>query len=58
MQDAQAAMRLYTMFHQQWETDLKSRRNERQTRIVKGKKGKNVVDKQKKLAVNPVIDNE
>jgi hypothetical protein len=33
------------MFHQQWETDLKGRRNERQSRILKGKKGNKNFDK-------------
>jgi len=46
-------MRLYTMFHQQWETDLKSRRNERQSRILKGKKGNKVFDKSIKKPVVP-----
>ncbi|XP_046650930.1 RNA exonuclease 4-like [Daphnia pulicaria] len=38
IQDAQAALRLYTMFHQQWEADLVSRRSERKSKIIKGKK--------------------
>ncbi|KZS03954.1 putative RNA exonuclease 4 [Daphnia magna] len=38
VQDAQAALRLYTMFHQQWEADLIARRAERNSKIVKGKK--------------------
>ncbi|XP_057367484.1 uncharacterized protein LOC130688516 [Daphnia carinata] len=38
VQDAQAALRLYTMFHQQWEADLIARKAERNSKIVKGKK--------------------
>lgn len=38
VQDAQAALRLYTMFHQQWEADLIARRLERNSKIIKGQK--------------------
>jgi len=40
IQDAQAAMRLYTMFRQKWETDLSTRRKERRGKLTQGKQTK------------------
>lgn len=37
IQDAQAAMRLYTMFRPKWETDLGTRRKEQQSKLTQGK---------------------
>ena len=40
MQDAQAAMRLYTMVRQNWETDLSSSRKDRKGKLLKMKSEK------------------
>lgn len=40
VQDAQAAMRLYTMFRQKWETELAEKRKERRGKLSKGKQTK------------------
>jgi hypothetical protein len=54
VQDAQAAMRLYTMVRQNWETDLSSSRKERKGKLLKGKSEKM---KKKKPDVKVVEEN-